>query len=74
MGCAALIDRWCRPISTSSTQRSTTREINYPIDGIEDGGYGGTAFCSVIIHTNFVTTQDPSVDEKKNDKNEIFVR
>ena len=43
---------WCQPISTSSTQRPVT-EVSVPMDGIEDGGYGGTAFCSVISQTNF---------------------
>lgn len=44
---------WCQPISPSSTPGPTTTEVNDPIDGIEDGGYGGTAFCRVMSRADF---------------------
>lgn len=37
----------------TSAQKPSGAEIDYPVDGIEDGGYGGTAFCSIVNHSSF---------------------
>ena len=45
--------RWCQPMSVSPTGSPAEIETNYPVSGIEDGGYSGTAFCNLIGHSDF---------------------